>query len=312
MVEITTPSGARAVAGSSFVEWGAVFAGGAIAAALSFVLLTFGSAIGLTMLSPWSDAWASAKTIASIAVFWTMAQQIGSFMVGGYVAGRMRSRWSETTEHEVEFRDGLHGGLVWAVGIVIGAALLFATAGAAARTGAEITGRAIGSAANNSSVDPMAYAVDVLLRPAAATRTAAANSSSSASTSAAPRTTTAQTGNAGDMREEMHRVLARSIANGTLTEADKGYLATIVGQRTGLSPQDAEKRVNDVYAEVTKTTKEAADKARRGAILAGFVTAASLLIGLGAAWWAGIRGGNHRDNSVPARFVIPRPRRNTP
>jgi hypothetical protein len=42
---------------------------------------------------------------------WALAQQIGSLMAGGYVAGCMRSRWHEAGD-EREFRDGLHGGLV--------------------------------------------------------------------------------------------------------------------------------------------------------------------------------------------------------
>src|SRR5450755_4497876 len=110
------PTGSRATGtpGASFVEWGSVFAGTSFAAAISFVLLTFGAAIGLSATSPWPNSGASTKVIASIAVFWAMAQQIGAFMAGGYVAGRMRSRWHEPTEHEIEFRDGLHGGLVWA------------------------------------------------------------------------------------------------------------------------------------------------------------------------------------------------------
>ena len=90
---------------------------------------------GLSATSPWPNSGVSAKLIATLAVLWAMMQQIGTFMVGGYVAGRMRSRWHEPTQHEIEFRDGLHGGLVWAVGIVIGAALVMATAGAAAKTG---------------------------------------------------------------------------------------------------------------------------------------------------------------------------------
>jgi cytochrome bd-type quinol oxidase subunit 2 len=97
-----------------------VLAGAVLAAAISLVLLTFGAAIGLSATSPWPNSGVSAKVIASVAVFWAMAQQIGAFMAGGYIAGRMRSRWHETG-HEVEFRDGLHGGLVWAVGVVIGA-----------------------------------------------------------------------------------------------------------------------------------------------------------------------------------------------
>src|SRR5262249_39077248 len=92
----------------SFVEWSAIFAGAVLAAALSFILLTFGTAIGLSATSPWPDSGLSTKVIASLAVFWAMAQQIGSVMAGAYVAGRMRSRWHETG-HESEFRDGLHG-----------------------------------------------------------------------------------------------------------------------------------------------------------------------------------------------------------
>src|SRR5690349_5341120 len=138
MAQIGAPVASRVeTAGLSFVEWGAVFAGAVLAAALSFVLLTFGAAIGLSAVSPWPNSGLSAKVIASIAVFWAMAQQIGSIMVGGYVAGRMRSRWHEPG-HEAEFRDGLHGALVWAVGVLISSLLVFATAGAAANTGANL------------------------------------------------------------------------------------------------------------------------------------------------------------------------------
>jgi hypothetical protein len=287
------PAVAGALPGTSFVEWGAVFAGGAMAAALSFVLLTFGAAIGLSFVSPWANVGASTKMIASLAVFWTMAQQIGAAMVGGYVAGRMRSRWGETTEHEIEFRDGLHGGLVWAVGIIISAALLLSTAGAVTRTGAEVGGRLASAAAANA--DPLAYQADVLLR---SPRTAVA-------APGAPQLATTT----GDQRAEVARILAKSVTTGTLPDADRSYLAGIVSQRIGLSQPEAEKRVSDAYAEVSRAAKEAADKARRAAILTGFVSAAGLLVALGAAWWAALRGGHHRDNSIPARFFTPAQRR---
>jgi hypothetical protein len=286
--------------GSSFVEWGAVIAGGAMAAALSFVLLTFGSAIGLSFVSPWANTGASTRLIASLAVFWVMAQQIGSAMVGGYIAGRMRSRWGETTEHEVEFRDGLHGGLVWAVGIIISAALLLSAAGAVARTGAEAAGQVASAASRNS--DLLAYQADVLLRtagvrPAGATPTATP-------TPASPQPSTQDVG----LRAEVLRIMAKSVAVGTLSAPDRSYLAALVAQRTGLSQAEADKRVNDAYAEASRATKEAADKARHAAILTGFVTAAGLIVALGAAWWAAQRGGHHRDNSVPARLFTPPPR----
>jgi hypothetical protein len=301
MVQVgsSAPSAPRVgtTAGTSFVEWGAVLAGGAMAAAISFVLLSFGSAIGLSFVSPWAGTGASAKVIASLAVFWTMAQQIGAFMVGGYVAGRMRSRWGETTEHEVEFRDGLHGGLVWAVGVIIGGALLLSTAGAIVKTGTEVAGRVATAAAANA--DPLAYQVDVMLRPGAGPGPRAA-----AATGATPTATgTPASAASGELRAEMLRIFAKSVATGSLADADRSYLANVVAQRTGLPQPEAEKRVNDTFAEASRAAKEAADKARRAAILTGFVTAASLLVALGAAWWAAQRGGHHRDNSIPARFV---------
>ena len=151
--------------GASFVEWGAVFAGAVLAAALSFVLLTFGTAIGLSAASPWPNSGLSAGVIASLAVFWAIAQQIGSLMAGGYVAGRMRSRWREPG-HEAEFRDGLHGGLVWAVAVLLSAFLVFATAGLIARTGADVAGKAAASVA--STGDPMDLVLDTMLRPTSA------------------------------------------------------------------------------------------------------------------------------------------------
>jgi hypothetical protein len=156
------PLGTSGQTQTGFVEWGLVLAGAALAAALSFVFLTFGTAIGLSATSPWPGSGISAKVLASLAVFWAMVQQIGVFMIGGYVAGRMRAKGHDVSRDEVEFRDGLHGGLVWAVGIIIGAAMLMAAAGGAVRTGADIAGTAAVSAA---SANPMDETVDALLRP---------------------------------------------------------------------------------------------------------------------------------------------------
>jgi hypothetical protein len=96
---------ASAATALAFIEWSAILAGALLAAALSFVLLTFGTAIGLSATSPWPNAGLSGKVIASLAIFWVIAQQIGAFLVGGYVAGRMRTRWAETQQSEAEFRD---------------------------------------------------------------------------------------------------------------------------------------------------------------------------------------------------------------
>ena len=71
------------------------------------------------------------KTAASVAVFWSVAVPILSFLIGGYIAGRMRSAWETATSDEVQFRDGMHGMLVWALSIVAGGLLAFLAAGRA-------------------------------------------------------------------------------------------------------------------------------------------------------------------------------------
>ena len=289
MTQVGSPIAARTDAvGASFVEWGAVFAGAVLAAGLSFVLLTFGTAIGLSATSPWPNSGLSAKVIASLAVFWAMVQQIGSLMAGGYVAGRMRSRWRETG-HEAEFRDGLHGGLVWAVAVLLSAFLVFATAGLIARTGADAVGKAAASVA--STGDPMDLVLDTMLRPTSA----AAAPPAAGAPATTPRTRPA---NPDDVRPEISRLLARAVASGSISTENRAYLAQLVAQRSGISQQEAEKRVD----EAVNAARTAADKARRAAVLTGFVTAAGLILSFAAAWWAAMKGGQHRDTSIPARF----------
>jgi hypothetical protein len=237
-------------------------------------------------------------------VFWAMAQQIGAFMAGGYVAGRMRSRWHESG-HEADFRDGLHGGLVWAVGVVIGAALFLSTAGSVAKTGAEAAGGAA-TAASASASDPMDAVLDAMLRPttvAQAGTPPAATPPPSQTTTARPRAAAS----ADETRAEMSRLLSSAVATGSLSGESRAYLVQIVAQRAGIPQQEAERRVDQAF----NGAREAADKARRAGILTGFVTAASLLFSLGAAWWAAMRGGNHRDHSIPARFAFGDARRRT-
>jgi hypothetical protein len=284
---------------TSFVEWGAVLAGAVLAAALSFVLLTFGAAIGLSAASPWPNSGLSLKVIATVAVFWALAQQIGSLMAGGYVAGRMRSRWHEAGD-ETEFRDGLHGGLVWAVAVLISAFFLFATASSGVRTGAEVASTA--SAASRTT-NPMDTALDAMLRPGVTM--SATNRQPSGTQTGAPQSRNQVASSLDEGRAELSRILANAVASGTLSADNRSYLANVVAERSGVSQQEAEKRVDDAIS----AARTAADKARRAAILAGFVTAAGLVLSLGAAWWSAIKGGEHRDNSVPARFQFDRRRR---
>ena len=281
----------------SFVDWGAIFAGGIFAAALSFILLAFGAAVGFSMTSPWENSGASSRTVASVAVVWTIATQIGALLAGGYIAGRMRGRWMNANSDEVDFRDGVHGGMVWAVCVVIGAIMTISAAGGILRMGGEAAGRVASSAAANA--DPIATNIDTLLRPATNTAMAKTPAGTSSPTAAG---TANDAPVSPEQRAELVRIFTRSAAAGTISTEDRNYVSSIVAQRTGLPQQEAEQRVTNAYNQASAAVKNAADTARKSAAVAGFVTAASLILSLGAAWWAATRGGNHRDNSIPARF----------
>jgi hypothetical protein len=287
----------------SFIEWAPVLAGAVLATAIGLVLLTFGAAVGLSLTSPWPGSGLSAGTVGALAVFWAMVLQIGAFMAGGYVAGRMRSRWAEAGD-EADFRDGLHGGLTWAVGVVITSLLVLSAAGATARTGAEVASRA-GAATAASSNDPVGTVIDTMLRPASVAQ-ATTPAPAAGSPAPAPRRAAEQIP-ANEQRAEIARMLTAATISTSMSAEDRAYLAQLVAQRTGLSQPEAERRVNDAVV----AARQAADKARKAAVLTGFVTAAALIISFAAAWWAAMKGGNHRDNAVPARFAF-ESRRRTP
>jgi hypothetical protein len=203
----------------------------------------------------------------------------------------MRTRWSDTAQHEVEFRDGLHGALVWALGIIVGAGLAMATAGSVARTGAEVAGKAT-AAATVATANSMDLVLDTLLRPAAAPQPQQGATPPPPAAAARPAPAPEAT------RAIIGRILANSLASGSVSGENRAYLVQLVSQQTGLPPQEVETRVNNAMT----AARDTADKARRGAILAGLVTAISLVVSFAAAWWAALQGGHHRDNSIAARF----------
>jgi hypothetical protein len=263
----------------SHVEWGPVFAGALAAAALSSVLLAAGASLGLSLISAYPDH-SHAKSAGTIAAAWSLIVTIGSFMLGGYIAGRMRSSWREAGPDEVAFRDGMHGFLVWSLGIVAGALLVMFASLATAQIGAQV---ASSPTAQNDSV--YAPATDTLLRSS----TAAAPSSAA--------TTQAD-------RDEVARTLATSVANGQMGANDRTYLAQKVAQRAGVPMEEAEKRVDTAFADAQR----AAETARKAAVLTGMVTVSALLISLAAAWYAAQRGGYNRDHNFWAgRTVVRRP-----
>jgi hypothetical protein len=283
----------------SYVEWSAVFAGALAASAISFVLLTAGASIGLSLISPYAGE-SYSKTAASVAVFWSVAVPILSFLVGGYVAGRMRSAWEAASSDEVQFRDGMHGMLVWALSIVAGGLLAFLAAGAVANSSAQVAASALN---NRDAV--VAPAIDTLFgatvaQTAAAPAAAPAAPAATPAPSAVPGTGERAVVPDSEARAVIARTLTAAAAAGQLTPAQKRTLAQIVSERTGISQADAEKRVDQAYTDAVA----ALDKARQAAVLTGLATATALLLGLLAAWYAAQNGGRHRDENVPARFLL--------
>jgi hypothetical protein len=265
------------------VSWAAVIAGAVVSLALTLVLLTLGTGLGLAVVSPWANEGVSSGTfhIAS-GVFLLVVATMAS-AVGGYVAGRLRSKWVGVASDEVYFRDTAHGFLAWAVASVIGAALLGSAA--AGVVNSTTFGLAQGAAIGGSSSVSDPY-VDRLLRPAANATPQAAPSPLGATASATDDTT--------ELRAELSRIFATSFrTRAEVGTDDKTYIARVISQRTGLSQQDAERRVNEVVVQA----KSAADEARKAAMKLALWMTAALFLGAFAASLAATEGGGLRDGT---------------
>jgi len=315
-----------------YVDWPAIFAGILLAAAIGVVMLTFGSAIGLSFANFHGGTGVSPIWIGIAAASWLLWVEVSSLLAGGYVTGRLRRRVHDATEHESDIRDGVHGLVVWAGTILIGAVLAVSGVGAAlsaiggvastaTNAAATAAAPAAGAAAEKTNFDPAAYFTDALFRPAAPATGAAAVSAAgttapaagtatpaaTGTTTAAPAATTAApaaSANAGDRAAataEAGRILANGAVSGSISDDDKAYLAQLVAANTGLSADDAKKRVDTVLANVDAAKQkalDAAETARKTSVLAAFLIAASLLVAAAAAYWAAMLGGNHRDDQI--------------
>jgi hypothetical protein len=307
---MTTPEIAVAPAvAQRYLDWGPIIAGAVGAAAISFLLLTFGTAVGLSVTAPWPHRGVSLSLAAWAVLWWTVLVQIGSFAAGGYLAGRMRSTGINLTTEDSQFRDGVHGFLVWAIGVLIGAAVLAGTAAGVVKTATQsastvAAGASAGSLSSKAAelaTAPTDYAVDLLLRPTPA-RTSANNVTSSgagASSSSMPRSTEPE------LREEAARIFSASIRNREFAQRDRDYLVQVVMARTGLPEAEAQQRVDMAMNEARDLelkARQQADKARKAAVIAGFIAAASLLLSAAAACVAAGVGGRHRDEGTAVRF----------
>ena len=292
--DVVVPGEARA---GSPLSWSAAIAGALAATAVTFLIIALGSGIGLSFASPYSGPSAKAMTIAA-AVWLLMAETMG-FATGGYLAGRLRSPAYDGVIGETTFRDAAQGLLVWAIGAVAMAALagmlgVFAAGATAHVTAGATAGMSAGRGQDTSASGPSDYFVDLLFRPAPSTATAGGQRPSTDTVGIAP--AGAQSALSSEARAEVGRVLARSVAQARLDDSDRAYLAQVVAARTGLSQEEAQRRVSEVEAKA----RDAADTTAKAVAYFSFWTFMALLFGGTAATLGGILGGQLRDAETRA------------
>jgi hypothetical protein len=268
--DTSEPSGAG-------VSWAAVAAGAVVSCALTLVLLAFGIGLGVSVVSPWGGSGVSATTFKIGTGLYLVVIAMLASSIGGYLAGRLRTRWIGVHGDEVYFRDTAHGFIAWAFASVLGAVLLASPASSLVGGGASAVTQGAAGAASQSSTPVDGY-VDALLR-------AEAPASQNA-------------GNLSDSRGELARLFTSGLRNGAdLKPADRIYVSKVVTARTGLSQEEADKRVNEVVTQA----KADIDVARKATAQLAFWLTASLLIGAFCASLAATEGGGLRDGTWGSR-----------
>ena len=325
----TNPVGDGAATGS-YLDWPAILAGGVFALALVFLLISFGSTIGLSLTSPYRGEGVSAGWLAIAAAIWFAWVMVTGFGAGGYLAGRMRKRAGDATAPEVEVRDGTHGLLVWATAVVLSSVLAAMGAGGLIGMGAVAVGSATDLATEAAEGADAEYLANVMLRgvdtqdtaetadtaatPAPATDTPTGDIASDEDTAAAPaqaqaqaqatqpeQQATAQPAIAPEVQQQIAMVLLRSITSGEMRDRDRSYLSRVVAANTDLDQEAARTRVDEVTAEIEATRAQAVaavERARVTGVVFGFIAAATLLLGAIAAFLAATAGGRHRNEGL--------------
>ena len=247
----------------SYVDWPAIFAGAVAAAALAFVLHSFALAIGLSVSSTaptWRDGSAFLWIISGL---YLLLAAIVSYGFGGYLAGVMRAPGDLTVE-QTEVRDGAHGLFVWALATLLTVAILLAGAGMATRLAAP------GSQTPSASVggeNIIAYDIDRLFRAEKLPEVGA------------------------ERRAEAARILLTVGGHEGMTAEDRTHLVRMVSGTTGIAPEEASKRVDQVVA----AARENIRGARQSSVMLAFIAGVSALAGAAVAWFAAGLGGRHRD-----------------
>ena len=290
----------------SYIDWPAIIAGAVIAVAVAGLFASFGAALGFTAIS--AEPGKGSLSVAGIlTVLWLVITLVASYWIGGYITGRMRRRVDKASADEVTVRDGINGLVVWGVAIIVGAMLVsnvvsstVSAAGSVAGTVAQTAGSALGGAAQGAlsaagaampdtgMTNPMSFVTDTLLRPASPNPA---------------------TSNPADIARQASGILANVVSTGEISDADRAYLVSAAAAQTGLTEpevtarvdsavkaaQDARAKATELADQAKQTAIDAAETARKGAILTGFLITAASLVAAAASYIGAVRGGRHRD-----------------
>ena len=241
-------------------SWGLALAGGVIATATTFFLLSLGAGFGLLLVNPVTQAGPTVPTFLTGGAIYFVAAQAFGFAVGGHLAGRLLGPLVESQVQE-DFRAAAHGLLAWAVAVLATLMMLAFTGMAATSTGATIAALYGASASNKTAnVSPSAYLVDVLFRPE---QGVTANSSANV-----------------EARAEAGRIVDASMVRGEqLDAADRTRLGALVASQAGIAPDGALTRIDAMQGSVQTKTAQALNIVRKTASYASLWLAVSLLFG---------------------------------
>jgi hypothetical protein len=262
----------------SAVSWPAILSGAVAAAALSFVLLVIGTGLGFASLSPWANSGIDVRMLDIATIAWIVIAPTVASIVGGYLCGRLRTRWLQTHTNEVRFRDAAHGFLTWAIATVGTAALVSVTLNFINQRSPQL------SMIQDLAI-PNDYYVSKLFRkgPNASIEILRSQAQNS-------------------ILVESNLIFAKSLSTGQVAKDDRLYLIQQIKYFSGTSEEEAEKRLRDTFSDAQAQTEESTsmakrsfDQARKRTAYASMWLFISLLCSAIAASSAAIVGGQRRD-----------------
>ncbi len=255
----------------AYVQWGPVIAGALAAAAVAFVLHSFAVGVGLAVSSTaptWRD---SAPALWFLSGVYLLLVAVAAYGLAGYVAARLRERVAASAPDETEVRDGMHGLIAWAIATLLTGLMIAAAVPAVARLAAPSAGSA-GPATSVAGESLLAYDLDRLFRAERRPGDVDMNYA----------------------RAEASRILLTSTGHDGVAADDRTYLARLTGEMTGLTPDAAARRVDQVIASARQDIR----RARHASVIIAFFAGAAALVGAAVAWFAAGAGGRQRDGDV--------------